>query len=288
MTADTQPEIVRTVDDLRSHITRWRAGGDTIGLVPTMGALHEGHLSLVRAARAQASKVVATLFVNPTQFGKNEDLGTYPRDEVRDRGMLAQGHVDVLFAPGVEQMYGPDDSTRIDVGELGACLDGEFRPGFFVGVATVVAKLLLQSLPDVAFFGEKDFQQLQVIRRMVSDLHIPVEICGVPTLREADGLALSSRNAYLTPEERRVAPTLYRVLNSIADVAGADGDLFKAVDEGTSELLSAGFASVDYLTVRNAATFQPVTTRRDLDGQPGRVLGAAKLGRARLIDNVGL
>ncbi|MBT4041294.1 MAG: pantoate--beta-alanine ligase [Rhodospirillales bacterium] len=288
MSDSSGPPTVRTVADLRAAVATWRSAGETIALVPTMGALHEGHLSLVRAAHANASKVVATLFVNPTQFGENEDLSTYPRDEDRDRELFAQEKVDLLFAPAIAQMYGENDSTRIDVGELGTCLDGEYRPGFFVGVATVVAKLLLQSLPDVALFGEKDFQQLQVIRRMVSDLHIPVEIMGVPTVREADGLALSSRNAYLTPEEREAAPALYSVLNKIADAARSGGDLPAAIDDGMDELRAAGFSSVDYLTVRNADTFAVIDASTDLQRFPGRVLGAAHLGKARLIDNVKL
>jgi pantoate--beta-alanine ligase len=275
--------IIRTTHELRAQISEWRAAGHTVALVPTMGALHEGHLSLVRAAHIQASKVIATLFVNPTQFGEGEDLDAYPRDEIRDRTLLGTEGVDLLFAPALDQMYAPDDSTRIDVGELGACLDGEHRPGFFVGVATVVAKLLLQALPDVALFGEKDFQQLLVIKRMVSDLHLPVKIQGVPTVRDDDGLAMSSRNAYLTKDERRAAPTLYKVLNQ---VAGHDGDLAKAIKDGTGELLAAGFSNVDYLSVRNAHTFQAIHSKVELGDSPGRVLGAAKLGKARLIDNV--
>lgn len=286
MTDTSHLRTIRTVEELRIQIACWRDAGDTIALVPTMGALHEGHLGLVRAAHENASRVVVTLFVNPTQFGKNEDLDTYPRNEDQDRAMLARESVDLLFAPSVEQMYGPNDSTRIDVGDLGACLDGEYRSGFFVGVATVVTKLLLQALPDIALFGEKDFQQLQVIRRMVDDLHIPVHIQGVPTIREADGLAMSSRNAYLSPEERKCASSLYRVLNNIADVVKNNGDMSGVISVGTSELLSAGFSAVDYLTVRNAETFDLISSGEIRRGVSGRVLGAAKLGKARLIDNI--
>ena len=199
-------DIVRTVADLRRRVAAWRVEGLTVGLVPTMGALHDGHLALARAAGTRCDRVVATVFVNPTQFGPNEDLDTYPRDEEGDRSKLSATGVDLMFAPPISEMYAEGEVTRVSVPEIGDVLEGTFRPGFFTGVATVVTKLLLQALADVAVFGEKDYQQLQVIKRLATDLMIPTEIVGVETVREADGLALSSRNAYLTAKERAVAP----------------------------------------------------------------------------------
>ena len=205
--AETSPlDIVRTVVDLRARVQAWRREGETVGLVPTMGVLHEGHLSLVRRSRAATTRTIATLFVNPKQFGPNEDFSVYPRDEASDAGKLADVGADLLFAPGIEEMYPAGSVTQVSVPQIGDVLEGEFRPGFFTGVATVVTKLLLQSLPDVAVFGEKDFQQLQVIRRLVADLDIPARIEGGPTVREEDGLAMSSRNAYLSEDQRRMAP----------------------------------------------------------------------------------
>ncbi len=288
MTGKETLVTVSTVTDLRQHVSSLRTAGVTIALVPTMGALHDGHLSLVRAAREQASHVVVSLFVNPTQFGENEDLDTYPGDRDRDRALLSDENVDLLFMPRVEDMYPEGDVTRITVGDLGSTLEGEYRPGFFIGVATVVSKLLLQVLPDVALFGEKDFQQLQVIRRMVRDLHIPVRIFGVPTVRAPDGLALSSRNAYLSDAERAVAPALYEVLTGIAGTVRKKGDIPAALNMGRASLLSAGFAAVDYLECRHAETFTPVTDATDEDPDNLRVLAAVRLGSTRLIDNVSI
>ena len=208
--------VVRTVADLRSRIRDWRAAGDTVGLVPTMGALHDGHMALATAAKSRCERTVATLFVNPKQFGENEDFSVYPRDERKDAARLSGAGVDLLFAPGVDEMYPAGFSTQISIGPMGEVLEGEHRPGFFTGVATIVTKLLLQSLPDIAFFGEKDFQQLQVIRRLTADLDIPVEIAGIETVREADGLAMSSRNAYLSDTERERASALHRALATLA------------------------------------------------------------------------
>lgn len=282
MTATRSIDVVRTIADLRSRIRQWRADGERIGLVPTMGALHEGHLSLVRRSMAMTTRTCVTLFVNPTQFGPGEDLAVYPRDEDTDAAMLAAEGAHLLFAPAVAEMYPADSVTRVSVPGIGDLLDGEFRPGFFTGVATIVAKLLIQALPDVALFGEKDYQQLQVIKRMARDLDIPVDIEGAPTVREADGLALSSRNAYLTPEERRAAPVLYRSIVTVAANVAAGADPEREEKGAAQAVLEAGFATVDYVTVRDAETLRLWTGR----ARAGRVLAAAKLGKARLIDNV--
>jgi len=282
MASDRPIAVVRTIADLRASIRDWRACRERVGLVPTMGALHEGHLTLVRRSLEVTSRTCVTLFVNPTQFGPNEDLAVYPRTEESDAALLAAEGAHLLFAPTVDEMYPADSVTRVTVPGIGDLLEGEFRPGFFTGVATIVAKLLIQALPDVALFGEKDYQQLQVIKRMARDLDIPVEIEGVPTVREADGLALSSRNAYLTPDERKAAPLLYKSITTVAGAAAASADTEPAETLATEALLEAGFSKVDYLTVRDAETLGPWT-----DGaRPGRVLAAAKLGKARLIDNV--
>src|SRR5436190_22717827 len=215
-------DIVRTIAELRSLIARWRHAGELVGLVPTMGALHAGHLALVRAAQADCDRVVATIFVNPKQFAPGEDLASYPRREAADLTMLRSAGVALVFMPSVSEIYPPGFATTVRVAGLTDCLCGAHRPGHFDGVATVVTKLLLQSLPDAAYFGEKDFQQLLVVRRLARDLDIPVRIKGVPTVREADGLALSSRNAYLSQEERRTAPNLARVLRRIAATLSAE------------------------------------------------------------------
>ncbi len=268
-------QIVRTIADLRSCIAAWRAEGLSVGLVPTMGGLHAGHLSLVGEAARRTDRVVATLFVNPTQFAPNEDFDSYPRDEAADAAMFEGAGAALMFAPAPEIMYPKGHTTKVIVEELGAMLEGEFRPHFFVGVATIVTKLLLQSLPDVAVFGEKDYQQLCVIRAMVRDLDIPVEIVGGETVREDDGLAMSSRNAYLSAEERKVAPVLYENLRLVA--AGE-----RTAEEASAYLLEAGFSSVDYISVRDAVTLLPEMN----PGRPARVLGAAWLGKTRLIDNL--
>jgi len=281
-------ETVRTVADLRAHVARWRTSGDRIGLVPTMGALHAGHMSLVEAARASCDRVVPTLFVNPKQFGPNEDFAVYPRTEDRDREMLADGGVDLLFAPGLEEMYPAGHSTTVNVGPLGDTLEGTHRPGFFTGVATVVTKLLVQAQADRAFFGEKDFQQLQVITRLARDLDIPTEIVGVPTIREADGLALSSRNAYLSDDERKIAAGLNRALSAIRDAVLSGADVADIAEREAKSLIESGFASVDYLSAVRVADLAPIRHRDDLGGEAGRVLGAATLGRTRLIDNISI
>lgn len=277
--------VVRTVADLRSQVAAWRREGLRIGFVPTMGALHEGHLSLVRLARARAERVVASVFVNPTQFGPNEDFDAYPRDEARDAALLAGAGCDLLFAPTVGEMYPPGASTTVTVAGVSEPLDGQARPGHFAGVATVVTKLLNQCAPDVAVFGEKDFQQLAVIRRLVRDLDLPVEILGGPTARAEDGLALSSRNAYLTDAERAVAPRLKAALDDVLGGLRAGARVDEAERDAVAALLAAGFAAVDYVEARVPETLDrlgpgPVTG-------PVRVLAAARLGRTRLIDNIG-
>ena len=275
-------EVVRTVSDLRAHISDWREVGETVGLVPTMGGLHDGHLSLVRASLAAAGRTVVTLFVNPAQFGEGEDFDDYPRDEAADARLLAELGAHLLFVPDGGEIYPPGHVTRVSVPGIGDGLEGEFRPGFFTGVATVVTKLLIQALPDAAFFGEKDYQQLRVITRMAKDLDIPTDILSVATVREDDGLALSSRNAYLSARERECAPALHRV---IAAAAAAVADGANANDQaawGADELSRAGFERIDYVAVRDALTLEPVET----PVRPARVLAAAHLGRTRLIDNV--
>lgn len=277
--------VVRTIADLRAQVAAWRREGLRIGFVPTMGALHEGHLSLVRLARTRADRVVASVFVNPTQFGPNEDFDAYPRDEARDAGLLAGAGCHLLFAPSVAEMYPQGASTTVTVAGVSEPLDGQARPGHFAGVATVVTKLLNQCAPDVAVFGEKDFQQLAVIRRLVRDLDLPVEILGGPTARAEDGLALSSRNAYLTAAERQVAPRLNAVLREVLATVRAGEPVEAAESKAVADLLAAGFASVDYVEAR-----VPETLARLGSGPatgPVRVLGAVRLGKTRLIDNIG-
>jgi pantoate--beta-alanine ligase len=276
-------EIVRTIADLRSHIAGWRSVSARVGLVPTMGALHDGHLALVRAARAECDRVVATIFVNPKQFAPNEDLDAYPRREEADLAMLRSAGNALVFMPGTAEVYPPGFATTVRVAGLTDCLCGAHRPGHFDGVSTVVTKLLLQSLPDIAYFGEKDYQQLLVVRRLARDLDIPVRIAGVSTVREADGLALSSRNAYLSPAERRIAPNLARILRRIGvALAAQPGAVASEITQGRADLESAGLA-VEYLEVREGDTLAPVT--ETVTG-PARVFAAVHLGRTRLIDNL--
>jgi pantoate--beta-alanine ligase len=276
-------EIVRTIADLRSHIAGWRSVSARVGLVPTMGALHDGHLALVRAARAECDRVVATIFVNPKQFAPNEDLDAYPRREEADLAMLRSAGNALVFMPGTAEVYPPGFATTVRVAGLTDCLCGARRPGHFDGVATVVTKLLLQSLPEIAYFGEKDYQQLLVIRRLARDLDIPVRIAGVPTVRQADGLALSSRNAYLSPAERRIAPNLARILRRItAALAVQPETVASEMAQGRADLESAGFG-IEYLEIREADTLAPVTAT--VAGS-ARIFAAVHLGRTRLIDNL--
>jgi pantoate--beta-alanine ligase len=276
--------IVRSVAALRAQMGAWRDQRLSVALVPTMGALHAGHLSLVRRGLQLADRVVASVFVNPTQFGPNEDFARYPRQEETDADALTSAGCHLLFAPGVAEMYPDGFATTVSVSGVSEGLCGAVRPGHFAGVATVVTKLLLQCLPDVALFGEKDYQQLAVIRRFAIDLDIPVRIEGVPTLREDDGLAMSSRNAYMTPEQRTIAPWLIRALTGVADGLRAGARAADLCPMAASGLLKAGFDTVDYVEVRDAASLAPAET---LD-RPLRILAAARLGKTRLIDNIGV
>lgn len=270
-----------TIADLRAALAPHRLDGRTIGLVPTMGYLHVGHMELARRARADNDIVVATIFVNPLQFGANEDLARYPRDLARDQAMLEAEGVHYLFAPGVEDMYPQPMETVVDVPKLGAELEGSVRPGHFAGVATVVTKLFNIASPDRAYFGEKDFQQLQMIRRLARDLDIPVEIVGVPTLREVDGLAMSSRNRYLNDAERKIAAALPQMLAESAARLKGGAAVEQVLGDARARLLAAGFASVDYVALCDETLLQPI----DRLAPGARLFVAAHLGRTRLIDN---
>jgi pantoate--beta-alanine ligase len=275
-------QTIRQLKPLRKAIASLRSAGGRIAFVPTMGALHAGHMALVAEARKRAEHVVASIFVNPKQFGPGEDLSAYPRRAAKDSAMLAEAGVALLWMPDVDVMYPAGHATTVSVSGVSEGLDGAARPGHFDGVATVVAKLFNQVRPDIALFGEKDFQQLAVIRRMVADLDMPIEIVGVPTERDEDGLALSSRNVYLTDQERAQARALPRALGSAAAAIEAGGDVAEAIARAEAALIEGGFRSVDYVALCDAATLQPVTT---VD-RPARLLAAARIGAARLIDNV--
>jgi pantoate--beta-alanine ligase len=267
---------------LRGAVSPWQRAAERIALVPTMGALHAGHMALVAAAKAQCRRGVTSIFVNPKQFGPREDLSTYPRPIEDDLAKLTEAGADLAFMPSVEEMYPEAFATTISVGGPSEGLCGAHRPGHFDGVATVVAKLLIQAAPDAAFFGEKDYQQLMVVRRMARDLNLPVEIVGVPTVREPDGLALSSRNVYLSPEERRIAPNLHRVMRQVAaEIAGGAAPV-PVLQHASDELNGLGL-SVEYLELRDAATLAPLAA---LTAAPARLLAAVHLGRTRLIDNL--
>lgn len=278
---DSPLPVARDVPALRDAVRVWRKAGLTVGLVPTMGALHEGHLSLVRAAKERCDRVVASLFVNPRQFAPHEDFERYPRDEAGDSAMLASAGCDLLFAPERSVMYPDGFATSVIVADVSVPLEGDFRPHFFGGVATVVSKLLLQCLPDAALFGEKDYQQLLVIKKLARDLDIPVEIVGCPTVREHDGLAMSSRNAYLNPDERRIAGRLNHVLHDAIKAARGGVPIAEAEAEAARHLTAAGFTVVDYVAIRDADTLAPVSGVSN-----ARILAAAWLGKTRLIDNM--
>lgn len=277
------PRVVRTVKALRNALTPWRKN-KRIALVPTMGALHAGHISLVRLARRRADRVVVSIFVNPAQFAPHEDFSRYPRTWKEDLAKLAAENVDLVFSPGVDDIYPKDFATKVSLGGPALGLETDFRPHFFTGVATVVAKLLIECMPDVAVFGEKDYQQLQVVKRMAADLDLPVKIVGAPIVREKDGLALSSRNIYLSAAERAAAPTLHRVLAETASSIRKGAPIGPTLDRGRATIKSAGF-KLDYLEARHATTLEPVTTRKD---GPIRLLVAARIGTTRLIDNIGV
>jgi len=274
---------VYTVSSLREAIRGLRAVGKRIALVPTMGALHSGHISLVEEAQKHADAVVVSIFVNPTQFGPNEDFSKYPRTLEGDMALLHDAKASIAFVPSAEEMYQKGAVTRVSVPTLSGILCGAVRPGHFDGVATIVTKLFMQALPDVALFGEKDYQQLTIIRQFTRDLDIPVQIIGVPTMREADGLAMSSRNRYLTDEQRAIAPQMYKILTSLSSVipAKAGVQLDCTLNEAKSLLLATGFTKVDYVELRDAQTLASIETLN----APARLLAAAHIGTTRLIDN---
>jgi pantoate--beta-alanine ligase len=272
-------EVVRTVQEVRRKVAGWRAAGERVALVPTMGALHEGHLQLVRVGHRQAKRCVVSIFVNPTQFAPHEDFGRYPRDEAGDLSKLALVGCDLVWAPDAREMYPEGFATRVLPSGAAEGLETDFRPDFFGGVATVCTKLFQQVGADFAVFGEKDYQQLCVIRQTVRDLNLPLEIIAASTVREGDGVAMSSRNRYLSPEERSVAPVVHRVITDVASAAGK-GSAEAGIAEGRQRLEAAGFR-VDYLEVRDAETL-----KAPQPGRPKRVLVAAWLGKTRLIDNV--
>jgi len=277
-------KTVNTIEALRHSVAAWRSCGERIAFVPTMGNLHDGHLALIEDANKLADRTVASIFVNPLQFGEGEDFETYPRTLDEDSSQLASRGVDLLFAPPVEAMYPRAhlQQTRVEVPELSNILDGEFRPGFFVGVATVVCKLFNMVQPNIALFGEKDFQQLLIIRRMVVDLQMPVEIAASPTVREPDGLAMSSRNSYLDAQQRKTASLIYRSLRQAGDaIKRGEDDYAQLETAAITTLEDAGFA-VDYFSVRNANTLNPANAGEN----KLVILAAARLGQTRLIDNI--
>lgn len=284
MAAENLP-IVRTVAALRAQVEAWRASGLKVAFAPTMGALHEGHLSLIRLGLERADRVVASIFVNPTQFGPNEDFDRYPRNEAGDSALLAGAGCHLLFAPSVQEMYPQGFATTITVTGVSEPLDGAARPGHFNGVATVVTKLLNQARPDIAIFGEKDYQQLQVIRRLVRDLDLPVEVMGAPIARAEDGLALSSRNAYLDPAQRQIAGQMNKALADAVARLAAGESVERVEATGRAALERHGFETIDYFEVRLVEDLShpgpgPCSA-------PARVFAAAHLGRTRLIDNMG-
>ena len=276
------PPILRSVADLRALVAGWKRAGERVGVVPTMGALHDGHLSLVRAACAVGDRVIVTIFVNPKQFNNPADLKKYPGNEAEDAALLAPERVDVIFAPDLDEVYPPGFATTVSVAGLTEGLCGAGRPGHFDGVATVVAKLFAMTGADRACFGEKDWQQLQVVRRLVADLDLPVEILGCPTVREADGLALSSRNRRLGAVERRIAPALHRAMAGAAAAIVAGRPVAEALAAARAAVVTAGYGSVEYFELRSAEGLKPLET---LD-RPARLLAAAHLGGVRLIDNI--
>ncbi|MET1111821.1 MAG: pantoate--beta-alanine ligase [Allosphingosinicella sp.] len=275
-------QIVRDIETLRESVAGLRAEGATIAFVPTMGALHAGHMALVAEGRRRAGHVVASIFVNPTQFAAHEDLSTYPRREASDAKMLEEEGCAILWSPDVATIYPDGSVTDVRAGSLGDSLDGAARPGHFDGVATVVSRLFEQVRPDIALFGEKDYQQLAIIREMVRERGLTVEIVGVPTQRDADGLALSSRNAYLTDEERQSARALPRALGEAAAAIQRGGDVAEALAAAKERLAKAGFDPIDYVELCDAQTLAPVTSLE----RPARLLAAARIGRTRLIDNL--
>lgn len=275
-------QIIRDIAMLHRAVTALKQGGKSVALVPTMGSLHDGHLSLVRMAKRVADHAVVSIFVNPTQFGPNEDFDAYPRDEARDAALLVEEGTSLLWAPDVGVMYPGGHSTHIEVAELGADYCGAARPGHFDGVATVVAKLFNQVRPDVAIFGEKDWQQLAIIRRMARDLDFAIDILGAPIARDADGLALSSRNAYLSKEQRAAAATFPDALNAAAKAIAGGADVAETLARTEAAIVSGGFDSVDYVALADADSLERLAAFR----KPARLLAAARIGKTRLIDNL--
>ena len=275
-------QIIRQLSELAPALQRWREEGLTIALVPTMGALHAGHMALVDAARAEADRVVTSVFVNPLQFNDKNDLARYPRQEADDARKLEDAGCDLLWLPTAEQLYPAGFETTVQVAGLSQRWEGEHRPGHFDGVATVVAKLFIATLPDVAIFGEKDFQQLAVIRRMTTDLGLPLKVIGHPTIRESDGLAMSSRNALLSPEERQLAANLFCFLRNASDAIAQGGEGSQIIGQVVSDLEQNGFGPIDYVAYVDGESLEPLDRYRD----GGRLIAAAFLGKTRLIDNI--
>jgi pantoate--beta-alanine ligase len=281
----TRPRVVKTVKALREALADWRRRKANIALVPTMGALHAGHISLVALAKKSAKKVVVSIFVNPTQFGPNEDFTRYPRTIDADLDKLSEAGADLVFMPDPKEIYPEGFSTMLKpAGPAAVGLDDKFRPGHFDGVATVVAKLFTAVMPDIAIFGEKDYQQLQVIKAMARDLHLPIKVVGAPIVREKDGLALSSRNVYLSPPERNAAPVLHRVLKESAKAIASGEDPEAVLSRGRAKIMSAGF-KLDYLEARDASALSKLGEQQT-NKPKVRLLVAAKIGKTRLIDNV--
>jgi pantoate--beta-alanine ligase len=275
-------QIIRDIAMLHRAVTALKQGGKSVALVPTMGSLHDGHLSLVRMAKRVADHAVVSIFVNPTQFGPNEDFEAYPRDEARDAALLVEEGASLLWAPDVATMYPGGHNTHIEVAELGADYCGAARPGHFDGVATVVAKLFNQVRPDVAIFGEKDWQQLAIIRRMARDLDFAIDILGAPIARDSDGLAMSSRNAYLSDAQRAAAPAFPAALNAAAQAIAGGADVTETLVRAEAAIVAGGFDSVDYVALADADSLERLRAFR----APARLLAAARIGKTRLIDNL--
>lgn len=285
MPLKTLAPVARSREEIRAWIQERRGEGHTIGFVPTMGALHDGHLSLVQTALEHADLAVVSIFVNPTQFAPGEDYDTYPRAETSDLKQLKTAGAALAYCPGVEDMYPPGDSTRVRVEGLSSVLDGAFRPHFFEGVATIVSRLFAHVSPDIAVFGEKDYQQLRIIQRMTEDFGLPVKVIGAPTVREADGLAMSSRNAYLTDEERARASIFAQALTRAVSEIESGARVADARDRAELAIIDAGFGSVDYVSACNADTLVEWEDGPAPAGEAGRLLAAARIGDTRLIDN---